>query len=124
MANALYHEARNQPLTAQKSIVADVTLNRAADSLLGGYAAPHSVVTTKLLNVCRIIAKPAQYSWYSKHYRIREPSRYLEALALSRQILGKPYYTVGARRYFNHLSLGIRYETKVKPLRIASLVAY
>jgi hypothetical protein len=119
LADTLYYEARNQPVTAQERIVAHVTLNRAADLLGKG-----SIVRMSDLNVCRIVSKRAQYSWYGKKLPILEPRMYMKAISLSRSILSKPYYRVGATRYFNGVSLGIRYKTPVRATRIAMLLSY
>ena len=117
LASTIFHESRGEPERARIHIVVNPTLNRAADNLLGGYAAPGSRVLTSKLDVCKVIHAKGQYSWKGLKYDE-------ESLTLAKSLLSKKFYTVGSRRFFNNKTLGIRYKTGVKPITIASMVAY
>lgn len=122
LAQTLFHEARGEPITSQIRIVGETTFNRAADRLLGGYAAPKSVVKMSSLNVCSVIHERGQYAWVRHTNKI--PAKDHPVWALARQLLSKDYYVVTGTRYFNNRGLGKRYATPIKPIIIAAMMAY
>lgn len=123
LAQTLFHEAANQPIKAQ-FLIANATFNRAADLLVGGYAAPRSIVKLERLNICKTVSMPHQYSWWGYRGRVTDKIAYKRALTLATQLLKPSFYTVGRTRYFNHLRLGKRYKTPVKPIVVAETVVY
>jgi hypothetical protein len=123
LAMTLFHEARGEPYKAQL-LIAETTLNRAADLLVKGYAAPRSRIQTSLLNVCKVVAMPHQYSWWGYRMRIKDRVSYEKAQTLAKLLLSSKTFIVGRSRYFNRVDLGKRYATKTKPVIVAETIIY
>jgi hypothetical protein len=123
LAQTLYHESRSEPVSAQL-LIARVTLNRAADLYVKGYAAPRSRIQTSLLNVCKVVAMPHQYSWWGYRMRIKDRLSYEKSLTLAKVLLSSKTFIVGRSRYFNRVDLGKRYATKTKPVIVAETIIY
>jgi hypothetical protein len=124
LAKTIYHELRSGTTEAQVKIVSDPTLNRAADLLVGGFAAAGSKVAMKRLDICAVIHKKGQYQWTAWHLSIAEIDAWNEAKALAKEILSKKYYVVTSRRFFNNASLGKLHKTDARPLNLSGMVAY
>lgn len=125
LTSLIWHEARGEPQIAQIEIVVEPTLNRAADLLLSGYAAPNSKVSTSKLDVCKVIYAKGQYQW-TKWSKLDQSSQedWEDSKRLAKSILARKFYVVTRTRFFNNRNLGKRHHTAVKPVVIANMMAY
>ncbi len=125
LASLVWHEARGEPQSAQLKVVVEPTLNRSADVLLAGYAAPKSKVSTSKLDVCKVVYAKGQYQW-TKWSKLDQSSQegWDEAMRLAKTILARKFYVVTRTRFFNNKKLGKRYPTAVKPVVIENMMAY
>lgn len=124
VTDTLYHELRGGSDKAKIKTVIEPTFNRAADLLVGGYAATGSKVETKRLNVCKTIRANGQYQWTTWNLRISEKKVYDDVKTMAKQLLSKRHYTVTARRFFNAAHLGRLHKTNASVLELSGMVAY
>lgn len=121
----LYHELRGGSDRARREIVFEPTLNRAADLLVGGFAASGSKVETKRLDVCKVMKAEGQYQWTKKKdLPVLEQEAWDNAEKMAKNVLSKKYHTVTSRRFFNNTSLGKLHKTAATPLKLSGMVAY
>lgn len=125
VTDTLYHELRGGSDKAKIKTVIEPTFNRAADLLIGGYAAIGSKVETKRLDVCAVIKAKGQYQWTKrKNLPVLEQEEFDEAGEMAKQLLSKRHYTVTARRFFNAAHLGRLHKTNASVLELSGMVAY
>lgn len=119
LALNIFYEARSEPIQSQVAVAA-ITMNRVNDK-----EHPSSI--------CKVVYEPSAFSWTQKFRKIREPNltddiekkAYLQAKQIaSLYIQGKLENPIGSRKYFNHKSMGKRYNTPYKPIRFNKLVYY
>lgn len=122
LALNIFHEARSEPIESQIGVAA-VTVNRSRDK---GYPS----------SICKVVYEPSAFSWTSSKAKrsIKDISQikgeedkkaFLQAKRIADLYLkGKIESTVGSRKYFNHKSMGKRYNTPYKPIRFDKLVYY
>jgi len=104
-------EARSEPIESQVAIAA-VTMNRVMEK-------------DQKSTICRVVYQPGSFSWTKKRVKIKEPKAYNKAKQVASLYLsGKLNNPIGNRKYFNHISLGKRFSTPHKPIRISKLVYY
>lgn len=122
----IYHELRGGTDESKRKIVIEPTFNRAADLLVGGFAASGSKVETKRLDICKTIHEKGQYQWTQWNLPILEKEAFSKAKKLAKEILSKKEYTVTSRRFFNAERLGKLHKTKTKTkaLTLSGMVAY
>ena len=107
IALTVYHESRNQPVPTQMA-VASVVMNRAKQE--------HK-------SVCSVVKQPKQFS-FVHNGRIPVPTDkhtfklIKQRVAQNRANLSRKY------TYFNHVSMGKRYQTSARPVRLAELLFY
>ncbi len=122
LALNIFHEARSEPIESQIGVAA-VTVNRSRDK---GYPS----------SICKVVYEPSAFSWTASKAKrqIRNVSQikgeedkkaFLKAKQIAYLYLqGKLENPVGSRKYFNHKSLGKRYDTPNRPIRFDKLVYY
>ena len=111
---AIFYEARSESKKGQYA-VAEVIHNRVKSDKF-----PNSI--------CKVIKSKGQFSWFKNHKSMTPPKYELEAwresIAVARDFqIKKTNYTNGAL-YFNTVNLGVRYKTKVKPVKRGNHVFY
>lgn len=114
LAIASFKEARSEPIKAQYAVM-EVIHNRSEHP---DY--PNSY--------CGVVKQQGQFSWFKNHGSLKPPKYELDAWKKSLEIAKmfktkKTNYTKGAK-YFNTVSLGVRYKTDVSPKRIGKQVFY
>lgn len=114
LAIAIFHESRSEPKKAQYA-VAEVIHNRSKNEKFSN-------------DYCSVVKSKSQFSFVKNHKSMKPPKYELEAwkysIAVARDFeRKKTNYTKGAL-YFNHVSLGVRYKTNVKSVRIGQHVFY
>lgn len=124
VTDTLYHELRGGSDKAKIKTVIEPTFNRAADLLVGGYAATGTKVETKRLNVCKTISVNGQYQWTKWNLPVSEKKAYSDAKKTAKKLLSKRYYTVTERRFFNAAYLGRLHKTNASVLELSGMVAY
>jgi spore germination cell wall hydrolase CwlJ-like protein len=119
LALNIFHEARSEPLESQVAVAA-VTINRLKDK-----DHPSSI--------CEVVYEPKAFSWTRHKKKVREPSfsdeieykAFLQAKQIaSLYTQGRLKNPIGSRKYFNHRSMGKRYDTPNKLIRFDKLVYY
>lgn len=119
LALNIFNEARSEPIDSQIAVAA-VTINRMKDKEY-----PSSI--------CDVVYEPSAFSWTKHKKKIKEPKNldeieykaFLQAKQIaSLYIQGKLKNPIGSRKYFNHKSMGKRYDTPYKPIRFDKLVYY
>lgn len=104
-------EARSEPINSQVAVAA-VTMNRVMDK-------------DKKSTICRVVYQPGSFSWTNKRVKVKEPLAFNRAKEVAMLYLsGKLNNPIGSRKYFNHISLGKRFSTPHRPIRISKLVYY
>ena len=114
LAMTVFKEARSEPKKAQYAVL-EVVHNRSKDSDFPN-------------DYCSVIKQPNAFSWFKNHKSMTPPKFELESwkesIAVARDFQSKKTnYTKGAK-YFNHISLGVRYKTSVKSVKIGKHVFY
>ena len=115
LAMTVFKEARSEPKKAQYAVL-EVVHNRS--------------ISPKFPNndYCGVIKQPNAFSWVKNHRSMKPPKFELESwkesIAVARDFQrNRTNYTKGAK-YFNHISLGVRYKTNAKSVRIGQHVFY
>lgn len=107
----IYHEARSESERGQLA-VATVTMNRYKDKEYPNH-------------ICGVVYEPGAFSWTFKNKRVTDKDAYKKARKLARLVLTERYNNpVGRRKYFNTISLGKRYKTPYKPIKIDNMIYY
>ena len=114
LAMTVFKEARSEPKKAQYAVL-EVVHNRSVNPKFPD-------------NYCSVIKSKGQFSWFKNHKSMTPPKFELESwkesIAVARDFQSKKTnYTRGAT-YFNHTSLGVRYKTSVKSVKIGQHVFY
>jgi hypothetical protein len=108
LALTSYHEARGEPLHTQIA-VQRVLLNRAREN--------HS-------SPCREMLRAGQFS-FDKGLVPRDCESWARSLMIARSVNLLGVYRISRHHmYFNHVRLGVRYRTGVKPVVLGKLVFY
>lgn len=119
LALNIFNEARSEPIDSQIAVAA-VTMNRMKDK-------------DNSSSICDVVYEPSAFSWTKHKKKIKEPTNldeieykaFLQAKQIaSLYIQGRLKNPIGSRRYFNHKSMGKRYDTPHKPIRFDKLVYY
>lgn len=114
LAIAIFHESRGESKKAQYA-VAEVIHNRSK----------HSEYSD---DYCSVIKEKGQFSFVKNHKSVRVPKYEMEAwrqsLEVAKDFQRKRTNFVGKSLYFNHVSLGVRYKTNIKSVRIGSHIFY
>lgn len=133
LAATLHNEARNQPTTTQRAVIAVILNNADLDNL-------QTICTTAQNHHKFTSNKPANFSGkalvssvptsHQNYLAIGVPKNdakaYLKALQLAAHALGNPreFAKPYPYHYFNNLRLGKRFKTPVKAKRIGALLFY
>lgn len=115
LAMVVFKEARSEPKKAQYSVL-EVVHNRSVSPKF-----PDK-------DYCSVIKSKGQFSWFRNHKSMKPPSYELDSwkasIAVARDFqIKRTNYTKGAT-YFNHSSMGVRYKTNVKSVKIGKHVFY
>ena len=114
LALNVFMESRGESKKAQYAVL-EVVHNRSKDSDFPN-------------DYCSVIKQPNAFSWVKNHRSMKPPKFELEywkeSIAVARDFQrNRTNYTKGAK-YFNHISLGVRYKTSVKSVKIGKHVFY
>ena len=115
LAMTVFKEARSEPKKAQYAVL-EVVHNRS--------------ISPKFPNndYCSVIKSKGQFSWFKNHKSMTPPKFELESwkesIAVARDFQSKRTNYTRVATYFNHTSLGVRYKTSVKSVKIGQHVFY
>lgn len=114
LALNVFMESRGEPKKAQYAVL-EVVHNRSKDSNFPN-------------DYCSVIKQQNAFSWVKNHRSMKPPKFELESwkesIAVARDFQrNRTNYTKGAK-YFNPISLGVRYKTSVKSVKIGKHVFY
>lgn len=110
LAMTIYVEARGEPVQGQIEVAA-ATINRTKEK-------------DRPSTVCGVVSQKGQYTW-KKNFKVKDKKAFKNSKKLASLYLqGKLRSKIGKRTYFNRYTLGKRYKTKYKPIRIGNHVFY